>query len=151
MYHIIVKRMLARAFDQVNQGDYHSIVGMMARSFEHTFVGNHALGGTRRTIEATRRWGERLFRLFPGIHFDLGTMIVSGGPWRTQAAVEWQEHNTGADGVDNRNRGVHLVELRWGRVSRIAIFTDTAVLTSNLERLARFGVPEARLPPIGDA
>jgi ketosteroid isomerase-like protein len=150
MYHAIVKRIMVRAFGHVDRGDYERIVAMMAPACEHTFVGEHALGGTRRSHAAIRRWGARLFRIFPGIRFELGRMIVSGWPWRTLAAVEWTETNTGADGVPNRNRGVHLVELGWGRVRRLVIFTDTAALSANLARLARFGVAEAALPPITD-
>ena len=150
MYHAIVKRIITRAFGHVGRGDYEPIVSMMALKFEHTFVGDHALGGSRRTSAATRRWGQRLFKIFPGIQFQLGGITVSGWPWRTHAAVEWSETNVGPDGVRNQNRGVHMLELRWGRVSRLVIFTDTAVLAANLARLARFGVAEAALPPIVD-
>jgi ketosteroid isomerase-like protein len=143
--------MLARAFDQVGQGDYEGVVRMLAARFEHSFAGHHALGGTRRTPAAARRWGERLFKIFPGIQFRLGAMVVAGWPWLTRAAVEWVENNRGPDGVVNENSGVHLVELRWGRISRIAIFTDTALLAKNLARLETLGVVEAGMPPITDA
>jgi ketosteroid isomerase-like protein len=151
MYHSIVKAIIVRAFRHVDRGDYEPIVAMMAApACEHTFVGDHALGGTRRSQAAIRQWGQRLFRLFPGIRFHLSTLVVSGWPWRTRAAVEWTEANAGADGIPSSNRGVHLLELRWGRVRRLVIFTDTARLQGNLLRLAAAGVAEAAQPPIVD-
>jgi hypothetical protein len=64
--------------------------------------------------------------------------------------VEWSETNTGTDGVRTDNEGVNVVEIRWGKVRRVRIYTDTARLTSTLDRLAAAGNLEAKAAPIVD-
>lgn len=56
--------------------------------------GDHALGGRRTTLAATRQWYARLYRLLPDIHFDLRDIWVSGGPWNTIVVIEWDEANS---------------------------------------------------------
>jgi hypothetical protein len=41
------------------------------RASNISFLGDHALGGSRFTLEKTRLWYERLYRLLPDISFDL--------------------------------------------------------------------------------
>jgi len=43
------------------------------------------------------------------------------------------ETNTGTDGVRTDNDEVNSVEIRWGKVQRVAIYTDTARLTRTLD------------------
>src|ERR1700689_2816406 len=80
MYHAIVRRRVRGLFDAVNRGDAEPVLRAFAPRFEHLFVGDHALGGSRQTLPATRRWYERLYRLLPDIRFDLRSIAVSGGP-----------------------------------------------------------------------
>ncbi len=151
MYHAIVRHRIRQLFDAVNQGDAEPILNQFARRFEHTFLGDdHALGGVRRTVTATRCWYERLYRLLPDIHFDLGEISVSGGPWNTIVVVAWNETNSGTDGVRTFNQGYHVVHLSWGRATRLVICPDTAGLKATLDRLARAGNQEALAAPIVD-
>ena len=71
MYHAIVRRRIRALFTAINRGDAEPVLTSFARRFEHAFLGEHALGGARHTLSATRRWYERLYRLLPDIHFDL--------------------------------------------------------------------------------
>jgi ketosteroid isomerase-like protein len=150
MYHSIVRRRIAQLFDAVNQGDAQPVLQQFARRFEHTFLGEHALGGTRRTMAATRHWYERLYRLLPDIHFDLREMAVSGGPGNTIVVASWDETNSGTDGVRTSNHGYHIVSLSWGRMTRLVICPDTIGLKATLERLALSGNQEALAAPIVD-
>lgn len=150
MYHAIVRRRIRQLFDAVNQGDAEPVLEQFAPRFEHSFLGDHALSGTRRTLAATRRWYERLYRLLPDIHFDLREVLVSGGPWNTIVVVAWNETNSGTDGVRTHNQGYHVVHLSWGRASRLVICPDTAGLKATLDRLARAGNEEAHAAPIVD-
>ena len=93
---------------------------------------------------------ERLLRLFPDIEFQLHRIEVQGPPWRTLATVEWSETNTGTDGVRSRNSGMNVVDIRWGKVRRVSIYTDTAQLAETLDRLAMAGNSEAKAEPIVD-
>lgn len=148
MYHAIVRRRIQRLFDAVNRGDAELVLRAFAPRFEHAFLGDHALGGSRQTLSATRRWYERLYRLFPDIRFDLRGVAVSGGPWNTIVVVEWDETNSGTDNVRTTNCGFHIVELRWGRATRLIICPDTIGLKATLDRLNNAGNTEALAAPI---
>ena len=50
---------------------------------------------------------------------------------------------SGTDGVRTTNRGLHVLELRWGRATRLVICPDTTRLVETLDRLFRAGVTEA--------
>ena len=150
MYHAIVRRRVVDLFRAVSSGDAEPVLRTFAPRFEHTFLGESALGGTRRTLSATRRWYERLYRLLPDIKFDLKDILVSGGPWNTLVAVSWEETNSATDGVRTYNRGVHLMQLRWGRAMRLVICPDTVDLKATLDRLGTAGNTEALALPILD-
>lgn len=150
MYHAVVRRQVRTLFDAVNRGDAEPVLRAFARRFEHRFLGDHALGGSRTTLGATRAWYARLYRLLPDIRFELERIWVSGGPWNTIVVIEWQETNSGTDGVRTVNRGVHALHLRWGRATRLVICPDTAGLHATLERLAASGNAEALAAPIVD-
>jgi ketosteroid isomerase-like protein len=151
MYRAIVRKRIRDLFDAVNRGDAEPVLRAFAGKFEHSFLGDSALGGSRRTLASTKRWYERLFRLLPDIRFDLRRISVSGGPWNTLVLVEWDETNSGADGVRTTNRGVHVAHLAWGRVTRLAICPDTAGLKATLDRLILAGHAEAQAAPIVDS
>lgn len=150
MYHAVVRRRVWALFEAVNRGDAEPVVRAFGRRFEHVFLGDHALGGARHTLSATRRWYARLYRLLPDLHFDLRKIWISGGPWNTLVVVEWDETNSGVDGVRTYNHGVHVMHLRWGRATRLLICPDTAGLMETLARLALAGVAEAAASPILD-
>jgi len=150
MYHAIVRRRLKQLFDAINRGDAERVLRQFAGRFEHSFLGDTALGGSRRTLAATRRWYERLYRLLPDIRFDLDKIAVSGGPWNTIAVIEWVETNSGTDNVRTYNRGIHVVHLRWGRATRLMICPDTIGLKATLDRLYAAGNLEALAAPIVD-
>ena len=150
MYHAVVRRRINQLFDTVNKGDAQPVLHQFARRFEHTFLGDHALGGTRRTMAATRRWYERLYRLLPDIHLELREIAVSGGPRNTIVVAMWDETNSGTDGVRTYNHGYHIVNLTWGRMTRLVICPDTVGLKVTLDRLVLAGNEEARAVPIVD-
>jgi ketosteroid isomerase-like protein len=99
MYHAIVRRRVVALFAAVSKGDARPVLEGLAPHFEHFFLGDHALGGSRFTLEKTRMWYERLYRLLPDISFDLRAIRISGPPWNTLVAVDWLESNSGTDGV----------------------------------------------------
>lgn len=150
MYHAFVRRRVRALFTAINQGNAEPVLQQFAGRFEHSFLGDHALGGSRKTLAATRAWYARLYRLLPDIHFDLKKVTVSGGPWNTTVIVEWDENNSGTDGVRTHNHGVHVMHLRWGRATYLLICPDTTGLVATLERLALSGNNEALAAPIVD-
>ena len=143
MYHAIVRRRVVGLFAAVSKGDAHPVLDGLAPRFEHFFLGDHALGGSRFTLEKTRLWYERLYRLLPDISFDLRAIRISGPPWNTLVAVDWLENNSGTDGFRTFTPGVHVVRLAWGRMTYIGIYPDTVGVVTTLQRLSRAGVAEA--------
>ena len=150
MYQRVVRSSLASAFVGLSRGHIEAVTDRFALDAEHIFIGSHALSGARRTPASIVRWYQRLLALFPDIRFEVRRIQVSGPPWRTLATIEWAETNSGTDGVRTENEGINVVEIRWGKVRRVAIYTDTARLTETLDRLARAGNPHARAAPIVD-
>ena len=98
MYHAIVRRKIKTLFEAINRGDAEPVLRGFAPRFEHVMLGHHALGGRRRSIEATRAWYARLYRLLPDIAFTIHRIEVSGPPWATLATVEWAETNSAPTG-----------------------------------------------------
>jgi ketosteroid isomerase-like protein len=148
MYHAIIRRRIASAFAGLSAGRIEAITDELSPRALHYFVGTHALSGTRRTPEAIRAWYERLLRLLGGIRFMLHDVRVSGWPWRTQVQAFWTETNSGTDGVQTSAEGVNLIEIRWGRVTSVRIYPDTAALERTLQRIAAKGTAEALASPI---
>ena len=93
MYHSIIRRKVRILFQAINNGNAQPVIAGFAQKFEHVFIGDHALGGTRRDVGATAAWYQRLFRLLPDINFELHHIDVQGPPWKTLAIVEWTETN----------------------------------------------------------
>ncbi len=150
MYHAYVRRQVRRLFEAVNRGDAEPVLRLFANRFEHVFLGDHALGGSRSSLSATRAWYGRLYRLLPDIRFEVRRIWVSGPPWNTIVVIEWDESNSGTDGVRTTNHGIHAMELKWGRATRLIICPDTTALIATLERLSRAGDAEACAAPIVD-
>ena len=75
---------------------------------------------------------------------------VSGGQWNTIVVIEWEETNSGTDGVRTYNHGIHVMQLRWGRATRLLICPDTIGLRVTLDRVAAAGNTEALAAPIVD-
>ena len=153
MYHAIVRRKLRRAFADINAGRWGRIIPQFARAHRHVFHGDHALGGERTDLEATRRWYGRLARIFPDLRFEVCDIAVGGWPWDTVAMVAWTDRFA-VNGVPAGNQGVHVFRLRWGKVVELAVHCDTAKLSRYLAEKARTGLAEATAAPIrngGDA
>ncbi len=150
MYHAIVRAQLRRAFRHINAGDYAAILPQFAARHRHVMHGQHTLGGERHTMEATARWYARLQRLMPDLRFELGPIAVTGWPWRTWALVAWRDRFSLPDGSVTSNQGVHLFELRWGKVHALEVHCDTARLDGFFRRMAALGLAEADAAPIED-
>lgn len=69
-------------------------------------------------------------------------------PWNTRAVVHWHKIETLRDGTQSISEGIHLIMLRWFRVTSIDVFQDTAETEAELQRLAAAGIAEAAAAPI---
>ena len=144
MYHSIVARKVAATFRRLSSGDAEALTAQLAPLFTYRFVGDHALGGTRSSIEEMQQWSERLYRLFPDLRFDVEEIAVNGPPWNTRVLTRIAVR---AEGYDNEM--FQHIELSWGRITSVTTLEDVDTLRARLEHLARLGHEEASAPPIG--
>jgi ketosteroid isomerase-like protein len=149
VYRTIVARRIRTAWAHLNQRDYEYVLKMFAPEFSHRFVGEHAMGGTRTTIESQRRWFQRLFRVLPDIEFTVDDVLVQGWPWQTRAVVLIRTALT-ADGEPFRNEFAQTIDLNWGRITRVNVVEDTEKMGRILARVAESGVEEAAAEQISD-
>lgn len=151
MHHFVVKRIARNAFKDLSNRKIEPLIERAAPNLRHTFAGDHALGGTRRSRAAFRAWMERLYRLFPELTFTTRDIMAAGPPWNTRLAISWKDQGVAADGVDYQNEGVHLLRLEWGRLVGLHAKLDTQHLEHTLNRMAEAGIEEAAADPIQDA
>jgi ketosteroid isomerase-like protein len=150
MYHAIVRRKGRAIFAALSRGDWADTTRDVANHVHHTFPGEHALGGERHSRAAMERWFERLYRLYPELHFDVHDVVASGWPWNTTLAVEWSDAGACADGEPYENSGAHIIRLRWGKAVYVHAYLDTAVIEDSCKRMAAAGIAEAAAAPITD-
>ena len=143
MYHAIVKRIARKNFLRVNAKAFDAILSECAPDIRHRFGGDHALGGARHDREALRNWFGRLGRLGRHLTLSVEDVWVKGLPHDTTIIVRWSATDTLPDGSPYRNRGVHIVGMRWGKVVAVDAHEDSLAVARNLERQAALGVAEA--------
>jgi ketosteroid isomerase-like protein len=148
MYHIIMRSKVRDVFNELNKGNYDPIFASLAPKFEHWFIGEHALAGLRTSLPMTRKWYERLYRIFPNIHFDIKKIVVQGAPWDTTITVEWDDSYTLLNNEKRSNLGAHIIHLKWFKADSIRIYCDTKLLLENLAIQAKGGVVDVALPPL---
>jgi ketosteroid isomerase-like protein len=150
MYHAIVERRLRAIFAEIGRGNAEPMLRALGPDFVYRFEGDTALGGERRTVAAMRLWWERLYRVFPGLHFEIRDVLVKGWPWDTRVATYLRFKARLANGQPYENDVVQMLRMRWGRVTRVHTIEDSLRCARTLADIAAGGQPEAVAPPITD-
>lgn len=148
MYHAIVKQIARKNFLRVNHKDFEALLGDCAPDIHHRFGGNHALGGERHDREALRQWFGRLGRLGKHLTLTVEDVWVKGLPNNTTIIIRWSATDKLPDGSPYRNRGVHIVNMRWGKVVSIDAHEDSQAVAEGLKGQAAMGIAEATAPQI---
>lgn len=148
MYHAIVKRIARKNFERVNQRDFKSLLNDCTPEIYHRFGGNHALSGERHDREALGLWLDRLARLGQQLHLTVHDVWVKGLPHNTTVIVRWSATDILPDGAPYRNHGVHVITMRWGKVTAIDANEDSQAVAEALRQRAEAGMAEAAAPPI---
>jgi ketosteroid isomerase-like protein len=148
MYHSIVRGIARKNFERVNRKEYDAVLADCAPNIRHRFGGVHALGGTRHDREALRHWFDRLGRVMPTLQLNVQDIWVKGWPWNTLVIMRWEATATLGDASPYRNRGVHLITMRWGKVFDIDVHEDSQIVAASLLRQAKSGITEAAAEPI---
>ena len=151
IYRYIVERKLRYAFEALNRGDHGPVLAAFSPDAEHVFFGQHALAGARHDMKTIVPWYARLKTVLPDLRFEIDSVLVRGMPWNTVALVTWRDSFSLRDGSLGANQGVHVLRLKWGKVTSLRIHCDTQVLADVLRRQSDLGVADAALPPIDDS
>lgn len=148
MYRAIVGMTVRRTWSQLAGRNPDAVLRQLAPRFEHSFAGDHALGGTRYTRSSIAAWFDRLFTLFPNLQLSVRDVLVAGWPWKTRVVVVVDVTHREPD---YRNVVVQRLQLKWGRVEQIVEFLeDPRALAVVLRQRAEDGIAEAFAPPIAD-
>ncbi len=148
IYGSIVKSKIRQTFDHVNNHRWDEATAALHKNVHHRVSGDHALGGERHDKASVRQWFERLGRVNPNLNITLTRITVTGWPWRTSVFAEWNGHATLLDGSPYINRGMHVFDLRWGRVHGLEEFQNSQSAAEGLARQAASGIDEAKAAPI---
>lgn len=148
MYHAFVRRKIIANFEGLAAAAAGTRDEGLAPNVEHVFGGDSALGGTRHGAQAFQRWTERVYRLLPDLKFEVRNVVVNGGPWNTQVAVEWHSEATTATGDRYENDGMHFIRVRLGKIMMMHAYLDTARLDRTLATMRDKGLEEASADPI---
>jgi ketosteroid isomerase-like protein len=146
MFRAIVASRVRAAWAALQARRPEVVLDGLAAQFSHHFTGDHALGGTRTARDSQARWFARLFTILPDIEFTVRDVLVTGWPWRTRAIAIVDVRLPSAPSYTNTV--VQLIELRWGKITRIENHEDTQALAALLVDRARDGAAEAAAGPI---
>ena len=147
MYKTIVAGKVRDVFTELSNGKCELLVEGLAPDAVHTVDGSHALSGVRSTPEDIKAWYTRLGLLFPDLTFDVHEVVVKGLPWKTTAIAVWNDSSSTELDEPFQNAGVNVIELAWGKVQAIRVYTDSEYLGSYLAKLGEHQ-PEAIAEPI---
>jgi ketosteroid isomerase-like protein len=151
VYHWIVERKLRHVFAALGRGDTAPMLRSLAARFSYRFEGDSPIGGWRTTQDSMRAWWERMYRLFPGLRFEVREVTVTGWPWDTRIWTQLDFVKPLPDGTPYRNVVMQRMRMRWGRIDEIHTLEDTQRCARFLAWKAGEGNAEALAAPISDA
>lgn len=150
MYAYFVERRLRAIFAALNRGDAAPMLAGLAPEFAYRFEGDSPIGGLRNSQASMTLWWARLFRLFPGLQFQVREVAVVGPPWNTRIHVVMDFVVPHAPDGPYRNIVMQFMRMRWGKVSFIHTLEDTQRCGRYLAWSAAQGNAESLAAPITD-
>ena len=150
MYHAIVEHKLRSVFARLGQGDFWPMIDSLAPGFVYRFEGDSAIGGVRSSRVSMQLWWERMYRLFPGLSFEVQDVVVSGGPWHTRIFTQLEFRKPLPGNTPYSNVVMQRMVMRWGRITEIHTLEDTQRCARLLAWQASNGKAEAGAAPITD-
>lgn len=143
IYSYIVKKKIQETFDHVNNHRWEKAVEAVDPHVHHRVSGIHALGGERHDKKALLSWFMRLGSVQPKLQIKVNRIWVNGWPSNTTVFVEWDGKATLLNGEAYINRGMHVFNLRWGKVYSLEEFQDSQAAANALAIQAEAGLKEA--------
>lgn len=148
-YHAIIKSKVRQQFGYVNQHQYDELLkGVSNESLEHSFAGDHSLGGVRHDKVNLKKWFERLGTVLPDLKLEISDIQVQGGPKNTLAIVRWKATCVLLNGESYTNYGAHFITIKWGKAVKFDVYEDTKTVSHGLDVQFEAGIKEAKAPKI---
>lgn len=134
-----VRRVLERAYRQLNASDLDGVTRAFARDAVFEFQGDTPLGGERHGPAEVRAWFEQVAREFGRLHLTAHDVAVNGPPWNMRVIVRFTDryHLITDDVLENH--GFQYLRLRWGKVKEDRILVDLTIVRRALELISNAG------------
>ena len=143
MYNALIRYNIRKAFQLINNHQYAEVAKGLALNIQHTFSGDHALGGTRHDLTAVKEWFERVGRVLPDLKLTVTHIVVKGWPNNTLAIARWTAAAQLENGDQYSNHGVHFVRAKWGKIVEMTVYEDSQAVANALEKQYVSGLKEA--------
>ncbi|MDP3777097.1 MAG: hypothetical protein CTY38_10070 [Methylotenera sp.] len=143
LYSYIVKRKIRQTFDHVNNRRWEEAIEDVAPQIHHRVSGDHALAGERHDKQSLLQWFKRLGLVQPKLHIEVDNIWVNGWPANTTVFVRWVGTSTLLNGDNYVNRGLHVFNLRWGKVYELEEYQDSQAAANALLAQSKAGINEA--------
>jgi len=148
-YHAIIKGKVRQQFAYVNEHKYDELLkGISDKTLEHSFAGDHSLGGVRHDKANLKKWFERLGTVLPDLMIEISDIRLKGGPGNTLAIVRWKATCTLLNGEPYTNYGAHFITIKWGKAVKFDVYEDTKTVSHGLDVQYEAGIKEAKAPKI---
>jgi ketosteroid isomerase-like protein len=149
IYHNYVKKLVRSNFKSIEEHRPEEIMsGISGINFEHTFAGDNSLSGTRRDKESMLRWFKRVNTVLPELKFEITDIQVKGGLANTFVIARWTATCRLLNGEPYENKGVHLINIKWGKAVKFDVYENTKVVSHGLDVQFEAGIKEAKAPKI---
>lgn len=150
MYAYIVENKLRKTFAAINAGDVSLMLDNLTDDFIYRFEGDSPISGLRNSRASMALWWQRLYRLFPGLQFEVKEVAVIGPPWNTRihAVLDFIVPHQ-PDGP-YKNVVMQFMRMRWGKITYIHTLEDTQRCSRYLAWSATQGCDESLAAPITD-
>ncbi|SFJ72989.1 nuclear transport factor 2 family protein [Thermoflavimicrobium dichotomicum] len=149
MFNMIIKSMVQKTFDALNHGNVGPLLKMCASDVKHTFPGDHALGGTRKSVKGLEDWFKRIFKLLPNLRYEVKNIDIDGSLSDCKITISWADEATTSDGKSYANEGTYIIHVKNIKIVEIkTIVRDVRKIDEVCEHLAQLGVEEASAAPI---
>lgn len=116
---LVAQWSVRRTYGALNARDLEAFLAAWSEEATFTFPGDVAASGTFRGKAAVRSWFEEFLERFPHLRFDVRRVCVArplAFGASNDLAAHWEIELTNRDGVSNRNSGITLIRIRWGKV-----------------------------------
>ncbi len=143
LYSYIVKKKIRQTFDHVNNHQWEKAIADVAPNIHHRVSGEHALAGERHDKASLLQWFKRLGKVQPKLQIKVDNIWVNGWPGNTTVFVQWVGTSTLLNGDAYMNRGLHVFNLRWGKVYALEEYQDSQAAANALYAQSKEGIKEA--------